>query len=140
MNEKQVFLETRVVGRVGLFFLSVDFAFQANSRFEKRARSKAKSFAFYFLRFTSKIPHVRSLLPVATFRQKIPPAFSGWDVFYEMVGRVGLEPTKAKPKDLQSSPFDHSGTDPKRKKFLSFQFVRRNFHLSTFETKNSSKT
>ena len=31
------------------------------SRFEKRARSKAKSLAFYFLRFTSKIPHVRSL-------------------------------------------------------------------------------
>ncbi len=30
-----------------------------------------------------------------------------------MVGRVGIEPTKAKPKDLQSSPFDHSGTDPK---------------------------
>ncbi len=29
-----------------------------------------------------------------------------------MVGRVGIEPTKAKPKDLQSSPFDHSGTDP----------------------------
>lgn len=31
-----------------------------------------------------------------------------------MVGRVGIEPTKAKPKDLQSSPFDHSGTDPKK--------------------------
>ncbi len=29
-----------------------------------------------------------------------------------MVGRVGFEPTKAKPKDLQSSPFDRSGTDP----------------------------
>ena len=29
-----------------------------------------------------------------------------------MVGRVGIEPTKAKPKDLQSSPFDRSGTDP----------------------------
>jgi hypothetical protein len=57
-----------------------------------------------------------------------------------MVGRVGIEPTKAKPKDLQSSPFDHSGTDPKRKKFSIFQFSRRDFHLSTFETKNSSKT
>ena len=32
--------------------------------------------------------------------------------YYSMVGRVGIEPTKAKPKDLQSSPFDHSGTDP----------------------------
>ena len=29
-----------------------------------------------------------------------------------MVGREGFEPPKAKPKDLQSSPFDHSGTDP----------------------------
>lgn len=43
-----------------------------------------------------------------------------WYVFYKMVGRVGIEPTKAKPKDLQSSPFDHSGTDPKRKKVHSF--------------------
>lgn len=40
----------------------------------------------------------------------IPP--SGQKFLYIMVGRVGIEPTKAKPKDLQSSPFDHSGTDP----------------------------
>lgn len=29
-----------------------------------------------------------------------------------MVGREGFEPPKAEPKDLQSSPFDRSGTDP----------------------------
>ncbi len=34
-----------------------------------------------------------------------------------MVGREGFEPPKAKPKDLQSSPFDHSGTDPCIKKW-----------------------
>ena len=37
-----------------------------------------------------------------------------WAKMYNlfMVGREGFEPPKAKPKDLQSSPFDHSGTDP----------------------------
>ncbi len=28
------------------------------------------------------------------------------------VGRVGFEPTKAEPADLQSAPFDRSGIDP----------------------------
>jgi hypothetical protein len=37
--------------------------------------------------------------------------------YYNMVGREGFEPPKAKPKDLQSSPFDHSGTDPCIKKW-----------------------
>ena len=32
-----------------------------------------------------------------------------------MVGRVGVEPTKAKPTDLQSVPFDHSGISPSKK-------------------------
>ena len=27
---------------------------------------------------------------------------------------VGFEPTKAEPSDLQSDPFDHSGTPPSR--------------------------
>ena len=31
-----------------------------------------------------------------------------------MVGREGFEPPKSKTKDLQSSPFDRSGTDPKQ--------------------------
>ena len=30
-----------------------------------------------------------------------------------MVGRAGFEPAKAKLTDLQSAPFDRSGTDPK---------------------------
>ena len=29
-----------------------------------------------------------------------------------VVGREGLEPSKAEPADLQSAPFDHFGTDP----------------------------
>ena len=29
-----------------------------------------------------------------------------------MVGREGFEPPKAEPADLQSAPFDHSGTYP----------------------------
>ena len=29
-----------------------------------------------------------------------------------MVERVGFEPTKAEPADLQSAPFSHSGTHP----------------------------
>ena len=36
-------------------------------------------------------------------------------VFSELflcVGRGGFEPPKAEPADLQSAPFDHSGTDP----------------------------
>lgn len=37
-------------------------------------------------------------------------------VYLFMVGREGFEPPKAKPKDLQSSPFDHSGTDPYKKR------------------------
>ncbi len=31
----------------------------------------------------------------------------------KMVGRTGFEPVKAKPADLQSAPFDRSGTYPK---------------------------
>ncbi len=30
-----------------------------------------------------------------------------------MVGRGGVEPPKAMPADLQSAPFDHSGTSPR---------------------------
>ena len=30
-----------------------------------------------------------------------------------LVEGVGFEPTKAEPSDLQSDPFDHSGTPPK---------------------------
>jgi hypothetical protein len=29
-----------------------------------------------------------------------------------MVGRTGFEPVKAEPADLQSAPFDRSGTSP----------------------------
>ena len=56
-----------------------------------------------------------------------------------MVGRVGIEPTKAKPKDLQSSPFDRSGTDPKIKKFLVSSGREEIFMLWLSLTKNYSK-
>ena len=32
-----------------------------------------------------------------------------------MVEGVGFEPTKAEPSDLQSDPFDHSGTPPEKR-------------------------
>ncbi len=31
---------------------------------------------------------------------------------FRLVGRGGFEPPKASPSDLQSDPFDHSGTSP----------------------------
>ena len=31
-----------------------------------------------------------------------------------MVEREGFEPSKAEPTDLQSAPFGHSGTSPKK--------------------------
>ena len=49
-----------------------------------------------------------------------PPGRKYYSLF--MVGREGFEPTKAKPKDLQSSPFDHSGTDPYKKKLRILDF------------------
>ena len=39
----------------------------------------------------------------------------------EMVEGEGFEPSKAEPSDLQSDPFNHSGTPPKR---TSFSFMR----------------
>ena len=42
----------------------------------------------------------------------VPPIDLGLSKKRKMVGRVGLEPTKAMPADLQSAPFDHFGTDP----------------------------
>ena len=40
-----------------------------------------------------------------------------WSGIYEechiqLVGREGFEPSKAKPSDLQSDPFGHSGISP----------------------------
>lgn len=36
------------------------------------------------------------------------------------MGRVGFEPTKAKPADLQSAPFDRFGIDP-----IYFQIIKQ---------------
>ncbi|KTD58385.1 hypothetical protein Lsai_0992 [Legionella sainthelensi] len=45
----------------------------------------------------------------------------------KMVEGEGFEPSKAEPSDLQSDPFDRSGTPPKRT-LLSFKMNR----MSTF--------
>ena len=36
---------------------------------------------------------------------------------YKLVEGEGFEPSKAEPSDLQSDPFDRSGTPPKRMPF-----------------------
>jgi hypothetical protein len=33
------------------------------------------------------------------------------------LGRIGFEPMKAEPTDLQSVPFNHSGTDPNKRNY-----------------------
>jgi hypothetical protein len=38
---------------------------------------------------------------------------SAYRFLNHLVEGVGFEPTKAEPSDLQSDPFDHSGTPPK---------------------------
>lgn len=47
-----------------------------------------------------------------------------------MVGREGLEPSKAEPADLQSAPFDHFGTDPQ------FQFASHKVDTERIITKS----
>ncbi len=39
----------------------------------------------------------------------------------QLVEGVGFEPTKAEPPDLQSGPFNHSGTPPKIKHLILTQ-------------------
>ena len=129
MEGKQVFYVKLSWGWVGIFFLSLCFR---KTPCDKMCHSRHIFPDSFFSKelisvATASIPTTQGTL----FVKKSHPLFSGWDVFYEMVGRVGIEPTKAKPKDLQSSPFDHSGTDPKRKKVHSFKFKRRDFHLLT---------
>lgn len=47
-----------------------------------------------------------------------------------MVGREGFEPPKAEPADLQSAPFGHSGTCPKRPADYSETVPEGNFYLT----------
>ncbi len=42
----------------------------------------------------------------------IQPLFEFTETDNYMVERGGFEPPKAEPADLQSAPFDHSGTSP----------------------------
>ena len=46
------------------------------------------------------------------------------------MGRGGFEPPKAKPTDLQSVPFGHSGTSPDRVGIRSLRFHRSDNHPS----------
>ena len=41
------------------------------------------------------------------------PLLAGMQFIKEMVEGAGFEPAKAKPADLQSAPFSHSGTSPR---------------------------
>ena len=47
-----------------------------------------------------------------------------FDLF--LVGREGFEPSKDEPVDLQSTPFDHSGIDPRRAKLVNNKEERTN--------------
>ena len=49
------------------------------------------------------------------------------------MGRTGFEPVKALPTDLQSVPFNRSGTDPKLFKF-NFSWGKRD--LNPHDLKN----
>ena len=57
----------------------------------------------------------------------IEPTLSAWKAevlplnytrFFSMVEGEGFEPSKAEPSDLQSDPFDRSGTPPKERHFV----------------------
>ncbi len=58
----------------------------------------------------------------------IEPASSAWKAevlplnyprrLETLVVGEGFEPSKAKPSDLQSDPFDHSGTPPAKRKII----------------------
>ena len=45
--------------------------------------------------------------------------------FIRMVDGEGFEPSKAEPSDLQSDPFDHSGTRPYSLDFLKEKLINR---------------
>ncbi|KTD49698.1 hypothetical protein Lqui_1909 [Legionella quinlivanii] len=47
----------------------------------------------------------------------LPLNYTRFFLFLKMVEGEGFEPSKAEPSDLQSDPFDRSGTPPKRMPF-----------------------
>lgn len=47
-----------------------------------------------------------------------------------MVVREGFEPSKAKPTDLQSAPFDRSGTSPRN--LLFSKIILSNYCITFF--------
>ena len=60
---------------------------------------------------TSKIQTAR-LCRIHVVKRKAPPNLSFYTNLLWMVVGGGFEPPKALPSDLQSDPFDHSGTPP----------------------------
>jgi hypothetical protein len=50
----------------------------------------------------------------------------------------GFEPPKAEPSDLQSDPFDHSGTPPKCKPAILFQQPSAVNTIAAIELKEST--
>ena len=55
-------------------------------------------------------------------KQSDPLGCNGANSRFSLVEGGGFEPPKAEPSDLQSDPFDHSGTPPQTK-----QAIFRNF-------------
>ena len=57
-----------------------------------------------------------------------------------LVGRGGFEPPKASPADLQSAPFDHSGTCPRgmRERVMSLSELAEGFEPTTVRSQTGS--
>ncbi len=53
-----------------------------------------------------------------------------------LVGRTGFEPVKAEPTDLQSVPFNHSGTSPYTMSLL-FQKFQKHYALFFYQLHNN---
>ena len=51
-----------------------------------------------------------------------------------LVEGEGFEPSKAKPADLQSAPFDRSGTPPEQKLESSQKTRHKNQYLAQYKT------
>jgi hypothetical protein len=64
------------------------------------------------------------VLPLNYTRKRHPFARS-------LVEGEGFEPSKAEPADLQSAPFDHSGTPPKQKNKIQNQKTRNKYLLKS---------
>ena len=80
---------------------------------------------------TVVLPMQDTVFLLTTHSHKAKRPVQMHEAFY-LVGEGGFEPPKAKPADLQSVPFGHSGTLPNRTTTMIAQqnrFVKNNFWL-----------